>query len=253
MMMSGIRKDFGTVGAEFIARHPTPRYLISPFFWNHIVIFLLISISSIGIRIMSKMQILEKEKLSVELLYLKAQINPHFLFNTLNTIYAMAIKQSDESTANAVVMLSDMMRFVITETHNEVVSLDKKLQYVQNYIELQKLRLGENMVLDYEVKGDPLGKKIAPMILMPFIENAFKHGTTKEKNFAISIKILITEKELWLEVENSKFTGHKIEEETKLGIDNTRKRLELLYSSKHKFEIIENDHNYRISLKLIIV
>jgi hypothetical protein len=219
-----------------------------------IVLFLLIFLTSLGIRITSQWKKVEQEKTNVELLYLKAQINPHFLFNTLNTIYAMAIKKSDTDTANAVVMLSDMMRFVITETHNEYVPLEKKMAYINNYLELQKLRAGKNMKLVYRVEGEPIGKKIAPMTLMPFIENAFKHGVTAEKDFFILIFIRISENLLVLDVTNSK---HKekpdgTKDDTKLGIENTLKRIALIYPSKYTIETHEDDMEYNVKLKILI-
>jgi len=219
-----------------------------------IVLFLLIFFTSLGIRITSQWKKVEQEKTNVELLYLKAQINPHFLFNTLNTIYSMAIKKSDADTANAVVMLSDMMRFVITETHNEFVPLEKKMAYINNYLELQKLRAGKNMKLVYRVEGEPIGKKIAPMTLMPFIENAFKHGVTAERDFYILIFIKISGNFLELDVTNSKHKERPdvSKGETKLGIENTLKRIALLYPSKYTIKIHEDDLEYNVKLKILI-
>ena len=127
------------------------------------------------LKINSRLKLAEKEKVNAELSYLKAQINPHFLFNTLNSIYSLAIEKSDY-TATAVVKLSSMMRYVITDASHKFVPLEKEINYISNYIELQKLRIDSSIKLMYTVTGDISDKKIAPLVLISFIENAFKYG-----------------------------------------------------------------------------
>lgn len=232
--------------------HSPDGFMINPFRISIILIFLLISLASLGIRITSQWQRVEQEKTNAELSYLKAQINPHFLFNTLNTIYSMAIKNSDSDTANAIIKLSEMMRFVITETHNDFVLLEEELNYINNYVELQKLRLGKNMRLTYKIEGNTIGKKIAPMTLMPFIENAFKYGVTTERSFDIIIIIKSITGYIQLDVTNMKLPVVKNSGDTGLGIKNTLKRLELVYPSNYTINIDEDGNLYRVSLKINI-
>jgi hypothetical protein len=214
--------------------------------------FLVIIVFSIMLRISSRWQQTEREKMNAELSYLKAQINPHFLFNTLNSIYSLAIQKSDE-TSTAVVKLSGMMRYVLSESANEFVSLEKEIIYITNYIDLQKIRFEESISLEFMVKGDLIGKKIAPLILISFIENAFKHGVNAEEDSEIKIKIDIAEKQLFLSVFNKKVTVH-ISEENKsgLGVENTKNRLEHLYPNIHKLTIYDTEKEYLVELSMNI-
>ncbi|HEX2900798.1 MAG TPA: histidine kinase, partial [Bacteroidia bacterium] len=128
-------------------------------------LFLVVVFFSLLLRASRRLKEMEEEKMHAQLAYLKAQINPHFLFNTLNSIYAMAIEKSD-ATADAVVKLSGMMRFVITEGDRDHVPLEKELGYVRDYIDLQRLRLGDTATIDFEVKGQPANLQIAPLIII---------------------------------------------------------------------------------------
>ncbi|HRD40256.1 MAG TPA: sensor histidine kinase, partial [Bacteroidia bacterium] len=185
-----------------------------------------------------------------ELSYLKAQINPHFLFNTLNSIYSLAIQKSDE-TANAVVKLSGMMRYVLTESQNEFVSLQKELDYINNYIELQKTRLDSTIKLHYTITGTTTGKAIAPLILIPFIENAFKYGVNAEENSEITIEISVNEAAINLFVKNNKVSIRPDpENRSGLGIENTKSRLLLLYPGKHYLNIDDNSASFSVSLSI---
>jgi hypothetical protein len=211
--------------------------------------FLVLGVSMM-IKINQRLKLAEKAKLNAELSYLKAQVNPHFLFNTLNSIYSLAIEKSDY-TATAVVKLSGMMRYVITEASKEFVSLEKEINYLADYIELQKIRLGNTVQLSYSVSGSPLGKKIAPLILIPFVENAFKHGVNPEQDSTINISIDIKESDLSLKVGNNKVSARPgINEQSGLGIENTRGRLQMIYPARHKLEIAEDEKSFSIILKL---
>jgi LytS/YehU family sensor histidine kinase len=192
----------------------------------------------------------QKEKLDAELLYLKAQINPHFLFNTLNSIYSLAIVKSD-MTASAIVKLSGMMRYVLSEAHLETVSLQKETAYISDYIELQKLRLTESANLHFILTGYNTGKQIAPLLLIPFIENAFKFGVNPEKKSEISIHIDIEESHLFLFVKNDKVNDSA--EHNGLGIANTQSRLQLLYPGKHELNITDTENQFSVSLKIYFV
>jgi hypothetical protein len=212
--------------------------------------FLIVFVFSLMLKINNRWKQAEKEKLNAELSYLKAQINPHFLFNTLNSIYALAIEKSDY-TATAVVKLSEMMRFVTTEANSDFVSLEKELNYISSYIELQKIRFGNTIKLIYKVEGNPIGKKITPLILIPFVENAFKHGVNPEENSSININIDINESILHLSVFNNKVNVRaQNEERTEQGIENTKNRLQHLYPSKHLLVIDDNKSSFSVSLTI---
>ncbi len=214
--------------------------------------FLVVIFFSLILRVSSRWRETEREKMNAELSYLKAQINPHFLFNTLNSIYSLAIMKSDE-TPTAVVKLSGMMRYVLSEATTDFVSLEKEIVYIKNYIDLQKIRFGESISLDFSINGTTNGKQIAPLILISFIENAFKHGINAEEDSVIKIKIDITAEELFLNVFNKKVAVH-ISEENKsgLGVENTRNRLELLYPKRHKLSIYDTEEKYLVELSIVL-
>jgi len=211
--------------------------------------FVVVFVFSLMLRINNRLKQTEKEKLNAELSYLKAQINPHFLFNTLNSIYSLALEKSDH-TANAVVKLSGMMRYVLNESHHDFVPLEKEINYISDYIELQKIRLGNTVDLQYDIAGQAPGKKIAPLILIPFIENAFKHGVNPEENSKIKINFVMNNNALNLMVNNTlvKNTG-KIEKSGH-GIKTTRKRLELIYPERHHLSIVESEGEFRLKLQI---
>jgi len=188
--------------------------------------------------------------LQTEISFLKAQINPHFLFNTLNSIYSLSISKSD-AAPDAVVKLSNMMRYSVSEANQNFVSLSKEIEYISNYIELQRLRVTDKIKINYEISGDVEGKQIAPFLLIPFVENAFKHGVNSEEDSDIGIKIDIGSDGLLLKVANKKVTVH-IGKDTGigLGIETTRKRLRLLYPGRHKLDITDNNDSFRILLQI---
>lgn len=193
-----------------------------------------------------------RDKLDAELSYLKAQINPHFLFNTLNSIYSLALQKSDDA-ANAVVKLSGMMRYVLTESQRESVSLEKEINYIKDYVELQKLRLGNAVRLDFNISGNAAQKQIAPLLLIPFIENAFKHGVNAEENSEIKIEINVTESAVNLFVKNNKVNvDNTTDVKTGLGVENTKNRLILLYPDKHHLTIDDNPLSFAVSLSINI-
>ena len=219
--------------------------------FEHLFQFSIVLILSALIRLNNRLRQTEKEKVNAELSYLKAQINPHFLFNTLNSIYSSAIQENADSTATAVVKLSGMMRYVISEAHNDFVSLEKEINYISDYIELQKIRLGDTVQVKYHVTGVTAGKKIAPLVLISFIENAFKHGVNPEQSSVIAIEIAITEETLQLLVSNSKVrTINAGTIRHNIGLENTRNRLKLLYPSKHELLINEDEKEYVVLLKI---
>lgn len=191
-----------------------------------------------------------EEKMNAELASLKAQINPHFLFNTLNSIYSLSLTKSDK-TPTAIVKLSSLMRYVITETNKRFVALDREIVYVNSYIELQRIRLDNTAVVTYSCEGYAEEKVIAPLILLPFIENAFKHGVNPEAPSQIDIQITISENHLYMNVFNLK-VPHIIHRDLRTGYgqENIKRQLELVYPSKHELHIEDNDQSFSVNLKI---
>jgi hypothetical protein len=232
-----------------------PRMVDDASFLMHVrhSIFLYIGVVlfSILLRVRTKLLSTEILKHAAEMGALKNQINPHFLFNTLNNIYAYAIKEKAQITATSILKLSGMMRYVVTETGKEFVSLEKEIMYTNDYIDLHKMRLTNSMHLSYSVTGGVDQLTIAPMILMPFIENAFKHGVNPDQESYISIRIEISNNSLELVVENQKVkTSPEQHTKSGVGIENTKLRLELLYPKKHSLIISDEESHYRVRLNL---
>ncbi|WP_164974316.1 sensor histidine kinase [Filimonas effusa] len=192
---------------------------------------------------------LEKEKLNAELGFLKSQVNPHFLFNSLNSIYALARRKADE-TQEAILQLSQMMRYMIYESNTNTVALEKELDYLQNYIDLKKLRLPATVNINYTIEGSPSGHAIEPMLLIPFVENAFKHGISYSQNCYVEIKITVMQQKLILAVSNKIFHQHHAEVGG-IGLENVKKRLALLYPQPmHSLYITEENNIYSVSLTI---
>jgi Histidine kinase len=222
------------------------RFLIFAF-----VLFVLVLVFSLHLQASSRLRKLERERAVAEVAYLKAQINPHFLFNTLNSIYAMAIEGS-ESTADAVVKLAGMMRFVLQWGGEEYVSLEQELNYLSDYIDLQRLRLLDTVQLDFEVRGDAVGKKIAPLLLITFIENAFKHGLNPEEEARITVTIAVQGDHLEMRVANRKIkqAAPRVEAPGGLGIETATQRLGMQYAGRHDLKIEDLENEFRVWLKI---
>ncbi|WP_157310037.1 sensor histidine kinase [Chitinophaga tropicalis] len=215
---------------------------------NALLLWLLAIVSSILWTAYNRLKQTESEKLSAQIASLKSQINPHFLFNTLNNIYATAIDSSPK-TADMVDKLSEMMRYTMKDTQQDFVLLEDEINYISNFIELQKLRLDRSVKLEYHLLEDTPALRIAPMLLVPFIENAFKHGVNSEQKSRIRIEITIDRTELQLSVVNNKVDIQRdISERSGLGIENTRHRLNLIYPSKHLLVINDTEKEFFVSL-----
>lgn len=196
---------------------------------------------------------MENEKLISELAFLKSQVNPHFLFNILNNICSLARKKSDE-TENAIIKLSQIMRYMMYESQDEKVNLEKEIEYLQNYIELQRMRISGKPKINFTVEGTVGQFMIEPMLFIPFVENAFKHGISYIEDSDINILLKVTQKELNFSVENS--IVNKVDERIPsgpgVGLKNVMRRLELLYPGNHEITIDDHDLKYRILLKIIL-
>jgi LytS/YehU family sensor histidine kinase len=190
------------------------------------------------------------EKLSAELRFLKAQINPHFLFNTLNNLYYLAYTQSPNTT-EVIAKLSQMMRYMIYDSNHSKVPMNKELEYMQNYISLENLRLNEQIPIKFEIEGSPEQVFITPLILITFLENAFKHGVGNNNSHAwVNISIKIGKNTCIYTVENSKFISQKEGEKSGIGLQNVRRRLELSYPEHYTLMEEDRGDSYYVQLKL---
>ncbi|HLK27692.1 MAG TPA: histidine kinase [Puia sp.] len=193
---------------------------------------------------------LNRKNYETELALVKSQINPHFLFNTINNIDVLIEKNAEQASVY-LNKLSDIMRFMLYETKAEEIPLEKELAYIHKYIELQKIRTTNPNYVNYSVEGNAYGKMIAPMIFIPFVENAFKHAENKKIENAISIHILIEEKKIVFQCKNNyDDVGQMKSEQSGLGNELIKKRLMLLYPEKHTLEISKDNLSYLVKLSI---
>lgn len=198
-----------------------------------------------------KQKELEKQNIQSELALLKSQINPHFLFNTLNNIDSL-IKSNPTKASDTLVELSDMMRYMIYDTNVEKVPLKQELDYIDNYLKLQSLQYANSYLVKYEIKGNTDYITVPPMLFIPFIENAFKHCTDKDSKDAISFSFNISQKSILFEAVNIYNENQKISKDKSsgVGLDIVKRRLEILYPNKHQLTIEQKNDLFCISLKL---
>lgn len=193
--------------------------------------------------------IAETHRTNTELNYLRKQTNPHFLFNSLNSIYSLAHKKSD-LVPDAIVTLSELMRYMLYETDNKTVALEKEINYIHNYIELQKLRLNNIENIFINVHGNTKNKFIEPLLLISFVENAFKYGTDYKGATHVKIKIFILENNFDFWIENTIENYVKDPENSGIGLINIQNRLDLLYPNAHELTITQDSQYYRVHLNL---
>jgi len=200
-----------------------------------------------------KMASLKAMQLQSELNNLKHQLQPHFFFNTLNNIYSLALHQS-ENTAPMVARLSEMMRYVLYETKNDQVSLEKEVAFLQNYISVQAVRYDNRFAIHFDTQGIHPAALIEPLLLLPYIENTFKHGLEGEvDNGFVDIVICLNENELTLRTINKKSVNAARNGSTSgIGMENTRKRLALLYPGRHAITIEDNELIYKLTLTILL-
>lgn len=191
----------------------------------------------------------EREKAEAELSFLRAQINPHFLFNTLNNIYSMSVTGSPH-TSESILKLSNIMRYVTDESHENFVPLQQEIDCITDYIDLQKLRLGKKVQLDFVVTGNLDHKKIAPLLLINFIENVFKYGISNHAVSILQIKIDVTDNEINFFAENPLHTSPRMVHRDGIGIQNTERRLWQIYPNKHKLEIKRENGLFTVALQI---
>ncbi len=200
-------------------------------------------------QILSKQEI-EAEKNKAELALYKAQINPHFLFNTLNTLYGLVLTKSDK-TESAFIKFSDILKYMYVHTTDETIDLQSELNYIRQYIDLQSLRLNAHTHILFESHTDDEQLQIPPMILITFVENAFKYGTSSEKDCTIAIRIMAQKGKLRFESENEIMKQRQDSDPT-IGIENCRKRLELLYPGKFSLDTHMEENGRKFKIRLIL-
>lgn len=249
------RPEFpGPPGSE---RHgPPPERHFTHIDITSIFIFVMVMAFSLALRLIQQWQATEKrailaeaERINAELSFLKAQINPHFLYNTLNNIYTLSVTGSAH-TSSSIMKLSNIMRYVTDEAVTDFVPLNSELACIGDYIDLQKLRLGKKVTLHYTVSGELGTQLIAPLMLITFIENVFKYGISNHHPAQIVIRIGIQEDEITFFCQNQIFKDKKPTERAGIGIANTRQRLEYLYPGKYQLDI--NEQQGLFTVKLIL-
>jgi two-component system sensor histidine kinase AlgZ len=238
------------------------RYLYSPRFIVQLVSTNLFTVIFLGmIRFVlewfefeARKKNVENEQLTAELNFLKAQINPHFLFNTLNNLYYLAYTKSS-NTAEVIAKLSQMMRYMIYDTNQEKVPLSKEIEYMENYISLERLRLNDQIPIKFDIEGNPNGYRVAPFIFITFLENAFKHGVSNSNPKAwVNVSIKLDGRQCFFVVENSKAVSLKPEAEEKsgIGLQNVTRRLELSYPEQYELEVQNLSDRYIVNLKILL-
>jgi two-component system LytT family sensor kinase len=198
-------------------------------------------------------EVSEKERVGAELAFLKAQINPHFLFNTLHTIYAL-MDTNPTSAKTSIYSLSHMMRYVLYETKNEQTSLLKEAEFIADYIALMKVRIAGDVQIIFDKQADLRDLPIAPMLFLPFVENAFKHGISAIHPSYVYIELFEKERQVIFEIRNPMFTGlaKQLGDDKGIGIANTRRRLDLIYPGRYELVAEPDDFakEFVVTLKL---
>lgn len=219
-------------------------------FENYVYVFfsLAISYANAFFETQQKQEALEKEQAITELAYLKSQINPHFLFNTLNDIYALTYQQAEEAP-EAVLKLSALLRYMLKESNDKFAWVGKEIEYLKNVIELFEIGQKGNAFIHLEIKGTIDQQQIAPLILINFVENAFKHGVINDPENPIQIMMFITTDHLDFRVSNKK--NHDQKDQTGgIGLTNVQRRLALIYPEKYQLQIIDENDTFTVTLKL---
>lgn len=196
-------------------------------------------------------KITENDKVNSELQFLKTQLNPHFLFNSLNAIYSLSVKKSDR-TSEAIINLSELMRYMLYEADKDVAPLSKELEYIKNYVQLQRLRLSDTENVILKISGEDKQKSIAPLLFISFIENAFKYGTDFKGKTNVKISLSIFDDSIHFSVINKIGAFRKEAKNSGVGLENIKNRLNLLYPDSHELFVENDGENYcvRLTLKL---
>jgi LytS/YehU family sensor histidine kinase len=198
-----------------------------------------------------EMNVLKEQQLKAELMYLRVQLEPHFFFNTLNNIYAHTLQRSEQA-APLVAKYAEMMRYILYESSNRKVALQKEVAFLANYTEVEKARFGSDINISFDTQGIQPAAEIEPLLLLPFVENAFKHGL-REHTEGGYVKIVMCQAagELLLQVANSKPPpGSDTRGDSGIGLDNVTKRLDILYPEKYSIDITDDETQYLVCVTL---
>ncbi len=203
----------------------------------------------------SRRKEMTNRQLDTELRFLRAQVNPHFLFNTLNNLYYLAVSESPQ-TPEVIAKLAGLMRYLLHDSNHERVPLEREIEYMRNYVALEELRLDEAMRISFDVSGPIDGVTVVPLILVTFLENAFKHGVGRSGAGGgswIEVQLDVTSGAIHFRVANSKVPdGEKtVTEASGIGLANARRRLELAYPDRHELDVADGERRYEVSLKLL--
>jgi two-component system LytT family sensor kinase len=257
-MITAFRTSIEFLFWKLIADFPAKEMMFKwGYTWNNLRLVIITGIYAILIRFTInwfesqklKHELINRQQAS-ELALLRSRINPHFLFNTLNNIYSLVYRKSDEAPA-AVMKLSSIMRYMLSDVSTRKVLLEKEVEYLHSFIELQKLRIKDPDFVSFEIDGEPERQSIEPMLLIPFVENAFRYGSRKHSP-GIVIRLSVTRKIIRFEVLNylKKTTAMHDEYGSRSDLVNIRRRLELIYPGKHSLVITEDAETYRIILEI---
>ncbi len=196
---------------------------------------------------------LQTQTMQSELRFLKSQINPHFLFNTLNNLYALTLKKSDKAP-EIVIKLSEMMRYMLYECNEKKVLLSKEVHYIKNYLDLEALRQGKDTEITFDVKGQVMDQKVAPLMFIPFLENSFKHGLNSSISQGfVHINLNVEQQHIHLFIENSKAETLPLQTHRRsggIGLVNVRRRLNILYPNQHELKISDSPKTYGVDLHI---
>jgi two-component system LytT family sensor kinase len=207
-----------------------------------------------GIKLQLQLHEAQAKQLKAELDLLKYQVNPHFFFNTLNNLFAMARRQKDQSTARGIAKLSHMMRYIIYDARVEKIEITKEIEQIKNFIELQRLRFlpEDDIQIDFNLEGTFNHKMITPMLLIPFVENAFKHGISLKNISPVEINLRLQKERLFFSVKNNinRMRHDRDDQNSGIGLSNVKRRLELLYPQAHELKIIDSSKKFEVLLIL---
>jgi LytS/YehU family sensor histidine kinase len=239
---------------------PGTHYVFSQGLITVFTSLVIVGIISAGLRIFSDWMAytrvkteMDQQNLQSELKFLRSQVNPHFLFNTLNSLYALTLKKSDQAP-EIVIKLSEMMRYMLYECNEAYVPLYKEINYLKNYIELERLRHGSHIDIKINITGDVNQQRIAPLLFIPFIENSFKHGVSKKIDDGfVHTSLDVKSDSLELTVENSKAPTLPNPERKisgGIGLANVKRRLQLIYPDRHQLRVTDAPHKFNIHLTI---
>ena len=218
-------------------------------FGNYLLRFLIVFIAAFALRFYQKMKQIKVEQIASELANLKAQINPHFLFNTLNAIYALALTKSDK-TADYISKLSSMMRYSLSKTSAEKVLLENEIDYIKNYIALQKIRLTETTHVNFTIQGQIDEQQIPPLLFIDFIENAFKYGVSNEMETEVKIQFVVEENTVSMYVSNEKVNQSSLLPSNEIGLKNIKRRMDLIYQNNYHLKIENSEKKFEVNLMI---